>query len=414
MTAYIDEQSLLTSTISGFRKGHTTTSVLLRIRDDLIQAMKRGEVRMMVMADYSKAFDTVEFKRIIMKMADMGFSKNFILWIFNYLSDRWQFVQIDDKTSEQALVQFGVPQGSILGPVLFNLYVTDLHESLQCPCYQYADDTTFYQHTKVPRLDYCASKMNDIISELGRYSIESNLALNESKTKWMLFSSQQMSRVHQLHDVSTNLVCNNQVLERVSTAKLLGVQIDEHLSWKDHITSLLSSCYSSLSVLKKLRNLAPLHVRKLLMETLILSKLDYCSAVFHPLPQHQVKRLQRIQNVCAGYVNGRYASERDCLDLGWLPIKERRDYCLLNLTFKALYFEHWPEYLRLQKYIPARTLRSSNEIKLQVPLEKGTFQESAAQIFNALPSDIRNIDDFNLFNLKVKTHLKTVAAHRLD
>ena len=114
--------------------------------------MKRGEVTMMVCADYSKAFDTVQFKDLLRKIHCMGFSKTFLLWVYNYLTQRRQFVQIDDRSSEMAPVHFGVPQGSILGPgpwsillpVLFNLYVADLQGMLDYPCCQYADDTTFY------------------------------------------------------------------------------------------------------------------------------------------------------------------------------------------------------------------------------------------------------------------------------
>ena len=117
-----------------------------------MRAIQKGEVTMMVIADYSKVFDTVKFKATLTKMHKMGFSSKFLLWILNYLSDCYQFVQVDDRSPELACVQFGVPQGSILDPVIFNLYVTDLHNHLQCPCYQYADDTTFFLHTKQLKL----------------------------------------------------------------------------------------------------------------------------------------------------------------------------------------------------------------------------------------------------------------------
>ena len=142
------------------------------------------------------------------------------------------------------------------------------------------------------------------------------------------------------------------------------------------------------------------------METLILSKLDYSCTVFHPFPLCQLKRLQQVQNVCAGFVHGQYATEIDCLSLGLLPLKERRDQHLLNIKFKALYFEKWPVYLKSRKHVLGRTLRTSNDIiKLEVPLVNGTFQDSAAAIFNNLSADIRNCNNFNIFTRKVRTHL---------
>ena len=193
--------------------------------------MKRGEISLMVLADYSKAFDTVRVKTVLTKMHSLGFSNEFLTWMIHYLSDRRQFVQIDDKISSIETVLFGVPQGSILGPfILYNLYVSDLQTHIKCPCYQYADDTTFFVHSKIKDLANGIMELNDAISRLGEYSSESNLALNESKTKWMLVSTRQMSRVHALQDYYPLISCNGKLLERVTTAKILGVHMDEHLT----------------------------------------------------------------------------------------------------------------------------------------------------------------------------------------
>jgi hypothetical protein len=169
--------------------------------------------------------------------------------------------------------------------------------------------------------------------------------------------------------------------------KLLGVTMDEHFSWIEHVKALLSSCYGVLSVLRKLRNLAPFHVRKQLGESLILSKLDYSCVVFHPLQLYQQKQLQKVQNVCASFVLGRYAREADSLQLGWLPVADRRQFQVLLSAFKALCFNNWPEYIKVDQYVPGRTLRSSSQIQLgrsnlEVPTESGTFQDSAAAAFN--------------------------------
>ena len=166
LISYIEELSLLAPSISGFRKGHSTTTTLLGVRDDLLRAMKRGEVSVMVLADYSKAFDTVRFKTVLTKLHALGFSNEFLTWMVHYLSDRRQFVQIDDKTSSIETVLFGVPQGSVLGPFIFNLYVSDLQNHIKCPCYQYADDTIFFVHSKIKDLANGVMELNDAISRL--------------------------------------------------------------------------------------------------------------------------------------------------------------------------------------------------------------------------------------------------------
>ena len=120
LITFIEKAALFGHCMSGFRKGHSTTTALIGIRDDLKCSMNRGEVSLMVFADYSKAFDTVRFSSALKKMHCLGFSGSFSKWMINYLSDRRHFVQIDDRCSDMAHVAFGVPQGSILGPVIFN------------------------------------------------------------------------------------------------------------------------------------------------------------------------------------------------------------------------------------------------------------------------------------------------------
>ena len=133
--------------MSAYKKGHNTTTVLLAMRDDILQAMQRGEVTMAVLADFSKAFDTVAYETVLKKMHSIGFSKDYLRWLISYLTGRQRFVQIDDNVSDYVNVSFGVPQGSILGPVLFNIYVNDLSDNLDSiKSYQYADGTTIYIH----------------------------------------------------------------------------------------------------------------------------------------------------------------------------------------------------------------------------------------------------------------------------
>ena len=407
MIAYFEERALLGATMSGFRKGHSTTNVLLGIRDALIRASKKGEVTLMVYADYSKAFDTVQFRTVLTKMYGLGFSKSFLHWVINYLTNRQQLVQVNDEKSSLLTIEFGVPQGSVLGPMFFNLYVADLQEKLQLPSYQYADDTSFYFHSKVCDLDSAVQEVNDGIARLVDYSQCSNLALNSSKTDWMLFSTSQMARAHDLGDRTFSIKCGDKLLDRIRCKNLLGVRSNEHLSWSSHIDSLLTSCYGILAVLKKLKNLAPFHVKKTLVESLVLSKIDYASPVFYPLPVYQQKRLQRLQNACAGFVLRKFARQEDLATLNWLSISERMDFSILKLTYKALHDDPFPEYLRLSLHcVNAYRLRSSSAPVLSIPKESGTFQDSAAATFNKLPVEIRNINNYRSFCHCIKEYLK--------
>ena len=297
MSEFAEMAALLPDRISGFRKGHSTTSVLLGIRDDIRHAMKKGEITLIVLADFSKAFDTICFKNTIVKFYKLGFSKTFLKWLLSYLSGRSQFVQIDDKSSSRKPIHFGIPQGSILGPLIFNLYVADLNDviSSHTNCYQYADDTTLYNHCKVADLTTGETSMNNTLTKLSNWSQGSNLALNPTKTKCMLFTTSQMSTYHSLSSRPLQLAVEEKVLERVKSTKLLGVHLNENLKWDAHVKHLASTCYGTLANLRKIKNFTTFTLRKHLAESLIISRLDFSDIVFYPLTEHLLNRLQRIQ-----------------------------------------------------------------------------------------------------------------------
>ena len=123
-------ECILKDTVSAYRKGKSTTTALLAIKGDILRAMKRGEATLAVLADFSKAFDKVAFEIVLKKLHFLGFSKSFLVWVTNYQTGRKQFVQIDDKTSSMLDMRFGVPQGSLFVPMVFNIYVSDLSDHL--------------------------------------------------------------------------------------------------------------------------------------------------------------------------------------------------------------------------------------------------------------------------------------------
>ena len=135
----------------------------LKFKDDITKAMKRREITLAVFAGYSKAFDTVDFRLLINKLHNLNFSKWFLYWLTSYLTNRRQYVQINDKLSNNTMTSFGVPQGSIFGPVLFNLYVADMqsNSNVQDTCLQYADYSTIYQPYRVNELWKCKSTLED-------------------------------------------------------------------------------------------------------------------------------------------------------------------------------------------------------------------------------------------------------------
>ena len=144
----MEKSAVYNPTQSGFRKGHSTSTLLLKFRNDIRKAFNRNEITISVLIDYSKAFDTINHKTFLEKLVSLNFSNRMIKTIMSYLTNRHQGVQIDDQTSPKYPVHFGVPQGSILSPILFNIYVAELPSCLDSDSIQYADVTTIYRTCK--------------------------------------------------------------------------------------------------------------------------------------------------------------------------------------------------------------------------------------------------------------------------
>ena len=191
--------------------------------------------------------------------------------------------------------------------------------------------------------------------------------------------------------------------------------MDQHLTWKTHVDHVLNASYATLSVLRRLKNLAPFHVRKHLAESLVLSKVNYACSVFHPLPAFQMKLLQRLRNVCAGFVTRRFTGVEDIVKLNWLPVNKNVELNILKSAHKSLYDETFPEYLKLNLHkVSANSLGSSIAPVLSIPRESGTIQHLAATIFNKLPVAIRNITMYNSLSRSVQRYLLCKESYMLS
>ena len=412
---YIDQHQIYKQTQSGFRKRHSTETLLMKIRDDIVGAMNKGEITLAAFLDYSKAFDTVDYKTLITKLRKIGFSNKASLLMLSYLSDRKQFVQIDDKQSEQGTVQFGVPQGSILGPILFNLYTVDLQDNVEGGnTNQYADDTTNYEHCRPKSIPDAIIKMTQRLDQLKDWSTENNLAFNNKKTKIMLLSTSRMGKLHDLANPTHptyHIHHTNQLIERVAVYKLLGVQFDENLNWEAHINKLCQSVYAKLYVLRYLRRTASYRLRKQLAEALLLSRINYCCSLFWNLPQYQFKKLDKLLCRIASFVTLKYSTTEDVINLGWLPMQQRVEFELLKLAHKSIHLEDFPSYLKgFHLRAAGRQMRNVEEIDSNYVcnVSDKLFIGKASRLLNDLPKAIREEADSNKF----RSFLKKIFVRR--
>ena len=312
-----------------------------------------------------------------------------------------------------------VPQGSILGPVMFNIYVADLSEVVKnSTCVQYADDSSLYDHCKPRNLPSCIQRMTENLEGVIKWSKSTNLIFNSIKTKSMLFSTTQMNRIHNLNrdDVVVLKPCDQEIA-RVKSYKILGMTFTENMTWNTHIDNATKSAYHTLRTLNHLKRFTPFHVRKMLAESLVLSRIQYGNAIFFDAPAYLIKKLQRIQNTAAAFVLRRYAKEEDVIKLKWLPVKENIEYSIAKMAYKAINDETWPTYLKLNKKEQTTTLNrrsayASTATTILQGMENGsTFENVASKTFNELPPSSRSATTYTSFcsNAKKYFHDKALA-----
>ena len=223
--------------------------------------MNTNKVTLGTLLDFSKAFDTIDHLTLLQKLYEMNFSVEALKLIQSCISERRQYVQIDDKTSSTQLNNFGVPQGGILGPVLFSLYIVDIVDNISCNSLQYADDTTLYQHCKLKNLQNCIEKLESNLQIVSDWALQNSLVFNDDKTKYMLFSSIQLSKRHNLnHPDKCKLIHNIEPVEQLNSTKILDAHFDENLTWITHIKNLIKSSHTTLRSQRLFKRFTPYEV----------------------------------------------------------------------------------------------------------------------------------------------------------
>ena len=227
---YLQSNKILNPFQCGFRKCHSAEFAALSFADTIRRNIDQGQLTRAVFIDLRKAFDTVNHELLLHKLSNLGVIDDELAWFENYLQDRTQVVDYQGVSSDPEGVSVGVPQGSILGPLLFILHVNDLPEAvIRCNLLMYADDTVlFYSASQASIIE---EKLNEELSVIERWLYKNSLFLNVSKTEAMLFgTSPRLSKVN-----SFVITGNGSPIKRVSQFKYLGVVFDERLSWNDHV-----------------------------------------------------------------------------------------------------------------------------------------------------------------------------------
>ena len=244
---YIVLHNILYDNQFGFREKHSSYMALITLIDHLSEALERGEAVIGLFLDFSKAFDTVDHEILLVKLHHYGIRGVMLDWFRDYLSNRTQCVVYDEVSSELMPVKCGVPQGSILGPLLFLLYVNDLpNAATNLFSVLYADDTNMFATGK--DIDYLVSNLNKTLLNVSDWLKANKLSINVKKTHYMVWSPRSLVMNRTLH-----IEFNGQQIEEVNETKFLGVILDNGLTWKPHIQHVRNKVSRGTGILKKLR-----------------------------------------------------------------------------------------------------------------------------------------------------------------
>ena len=405
---------------SAYRKCHSTETAPLRVHHDLTLALDKNCCAVLLMLDLSAAFDTIDHSILLQQLEyTYGISGPALLWFKSYLEGRTQKVAVGSVHSDSIKLNFGVPQGSVLGPRLYCMFSKPIGEickrhNMLYHCY--ADDSQIYLVIEpINNWNDISARLEACIADISSWMKVNLLKLNQDKTELILFAPK-----HRVKELSNcQLVLDGTIVTDVKCVKNLGIHLDKSLNMEQHASAVSKSCFNQIRNIGRIRSYITDSACKTLVCSLVTSRLDYGNALLFGVNTNVLQKLQRVQNTAARLITRRKKYDHitpALIELHWLPVNFRCQYKLLVYFSKALDGTA-PIYLQelLTLYIPTRSLRSENTNRLQVPKVRTKsyghqrFDMAAAILWNDLPSDLRLLDTIDFFKSKLKTHLFKLA-----
>ena len=272
---FFERHKILYDLQFGFREGHNTSLALTYLIDKVISSLEKGEYVVGIFVDLSKAFDTVNHKILLGKLFRYGVRGVALDWLSSYLSNRTQYVSYNGVDSECMSISCGVPQGSILGPLMFLVYINDLASICNALLpVMYADDSNFFVAGK--NIDDLVCSINTELKNIMNWMNINKLSVNAAKTKLMIFRPKRKKAP----DPQNKIMINGSEVERVESIKFLGIMLDETLSWKNHIENIRSKISKGIGIIMKARNLLVSKTLLTLYYSFVYPHLSYCIEVW--------------------------------------------------------------------------------------------------------------------------------------
>ena len=404
---------------SAYRKFHSTETALLKIHNDILSSMDDGRVTALTLLDLSAAFDTIDHTILLSRLGNWFWVSGKALdWFKSYLTGRSQRIKLGNYLSSRSDLSFGVPQGSVLGPLPFTLYTTPLSNLFSghaTPHHLYADDSQLYVCFSSGNSAAALSGLQSCLASVQAWMSTNKLKLNPDKTEFLLIGNErQRSKYLSMFPVELLGV----ETYPAKSARNLGVIFDKNFNFRSHISAICSSCIYHIRDLRRIRRHLDLDSAKLLANALVSSRFDYSNSLLYGIAETDLTKLQRVLNRLARVVTKSPPfthSVPPLRSLHWLPVKYRVHFKICLVTYKALH-EDQPVYLRslIAISLPSRSLRPNRGITLSTPRIKTNtgaraFSSCAPSLWNNLPLSVRSATSVATFRRRLKTYLFDLA-----
>ena len=413
---FLNDHQIFTTLQSGFVPGDSTVNQLVEIYNTFCQALDEGKEVRAIFCDISKAFDRVWHKGLLFKLNSVGISGSLLQWFTDYLDNRKQRVVIPGVWSDWSLVKAGVPQGSILGPLLFLLYINDIVENINSSVRLFADDTSLYIIVDNPT--QAAYQLNSDLLKIHQWATKWLVTFNPSKSESVIFSRKRNKTEH------PNIFMDRQPIQEVNSHKHLGIFFSSDCTWHEHLEYIKCKAWARLNVMRKLKFKLDRKSLQTIYFTFIRPILEYADVVWNNCTQYEINELDKIQNEAARIVTGatKLVSINSLIkETGWETLLTRRKKHKLFLFYK-MQNDMSPNYLsslvppsvgNTTNY-PLRNSTNSHTIHTNSQLYFNSFLPSVIRDWNELSEQTRNLPSIASFKREINSDIKNIPSFYFD
>lgn len=358
LSTFLEEHNVISKAQHGFRKGYSTCTQLIQTIHDFAEAINEGKQTDVIFLDFRKAFDTVSHNKLIYKLSSVIKNDKLITWIKAYLTNRRQFVTLNGALSHCIPVESGVPQGSVLGPLLFIIYINDIVQDLSVNVKLYADDCVLYERINSSEDQI---RLNNDFRKVMRWCDRWQMVINFDKTVYMRIT---LKRNPLLYQYGTS----DSALSEVTCYKYLGLWISNNLSWNKHIDTISANALRKIFFLRRALRFATPETRFLAYNTIVRPILEYAVMIWDPYTKININKLERIQKKAVRFIYNSYGrtSITNLIKKSGLPsVTDRNRICRLKFFFQLIHGQYNIDISKIVSYSSgyATRLRHSLSVK---------------------------------------------------